>query len=167
LTSHHFINKKSSDILSDLQYENRELNAQLLEYNKFILSCQLLEHAFSVKDFKNQLMKEEIEKKIYQNSKTTSASIATYISAYYSNISHSEKFSNDNKIINNTSVSKLKKIISKNTSKLNHLVSLEMKTSILKSNTANFIADILNKLLHTEQTSLFKVFSNSRSCISK
>ncbi len=160
LTSHHLIEKKTTEILSDLESKSKGLDEELLKYNKFILSCNLLRHTFSIDEFKNKLIKENIEEKIYQNPKLTSMHLASYIATYVNTVIPSKEI-NTRKQRNGSSVGKLRKLLSQNSTKLNKLTFLEKKSSILKTNTINFISDILNKLLHTEQTGVFNIFANT------
>jgi len=159
LTSQYFIVCKAKNIYHDLKLESQELDEIILDREKFILSCRIIEKAFKIEDFQTILLQENLYNSIKQDSSNASKIIACYISNYFDNksISYQERSISKKKY----SHSKLLEIKSKNSAKLSKLVFLDFKQNFIKSNTINLLTDILNKIFQTQQTSLFKTFANS------
>jgi len=162
LTSHYFVANKANNIYHDLTLESQELDKIILDSEKFLLSCRIIQKAFKTEDFQLILAQENLYDSIKKDSTNASKMLASYFSNYFNSFNiTSNSYCKKSISKNEYSHSKLLEIKTKNSTKVSKIVFLKAKQNYVKSNTINLLTDILNKMFQTQQTALVKIFANS------
>ena len=160
LTSYYFIDQKAKEIYSDTTENIKNINSEINNKKKFILTCNILKNTFENYTFQKKIIKNIITPESIKNSKELTTNFSYYLASYFNN-HYNEKINKNIELSKNPTLEKIKKALIDYENKTYQLLILQKEQSIIRKNTVNLLTNILTKVININQNNLLKVFVNN------